>query len=55
VASKVWAQQTGSIGLKGHFKKVGWKLDLTMREALENLDGYANNIEELIQEKEAGI
>jgi len=45
----VWAEIFGSEGFRPHFQKVGWKIDLTIQEALEDLDDYCQEIENKIR------
>lgn len=51
---KVWAETMESNDCRSQFKRVGWKTDLTIREALEKFDAYCQGIEKKIREKEEG-
>lgn len=50
--TKVWAKKMGDEGSKNHTRRLGWTLDMTLREALEKLDDYGNEIEDRIREQE---
>lgn len=50
--TKVWAEIIGDKGSKNHAGRLGWTLDMTLREALDRLDDYGNEIEDLIREQE---
>jgi len=49
---KVWAEMISSEGFRSHFRKGGWKVDITIRAALEVFDDYCQEIENKILEKE---
>jgi hypothetical protein len=44
----------GSEGLKSHFRKLGWKVDMTIQSALEAFDDYREQIENTILKREEG-
>ena len=48
----VWAEMVGSKGLRPHFRKVGWKIDMTIQEALEAFDDYCQEIEDKFRKRE---
>jgi hypothetical protein len=49
---KVWAETMGSEKIRPHFRKVGWRVDMTIQEALKTLDDYCQEIEERIRQRE---
>ncbi len=49
---EVWAEMVGREGFRPHFRKVGWKVDMTIQAALEAFDGYCQEIENMIGKRE---
>jgi hypothetical protein len=54
IVFEVWAEMMGSEGLRSHFRKVGWKVDMTIQAALEAFDDYGQQIENAILKREEG-
>lgn len=44
----VWAEMMGNQKPRFYFRKAGWKLEMTIKEALEALEEYCREIEEKI-------
>ena len=49
---RVWAEIMGSEDSRPHFRKVGWRVEMTIQEALESLEVYCQGIEERIRQRE---
>ncbi len=49
---EVWTEMAGRERFRPHFRKVGWKIDMTIKEAFEALDDYCEEIENEIRKRE---
>ena len=52
VVFEIWIKMLGSEGFRPHLKKVGWKIDMTLQEALERFDDYCLKVEREIRKRE---